>query len=195
MGEMFLLRNTMITEFEVPANAVRVGLLPITLEKVSFRGATKEIYEGAFEGTQITSIVLPDGMERINKEAFYNCAKLVSVTLPDSLFTIGDNVFAECTSLESINLPMRYLSIGEAAFKNCSSLKNVTIPDSIPDSLVGKKTYSIDGSAFEGCLSLSLATQAQLKKLGYTWGNSRRVLSGARLPTSSTSVIYRKVIL
>lgn len=163
--EVYNLRNTMITEFEVPANAKMVYRLPLTLEKVSFRGVQKEIYKGAFEGSQLTSIVLPEGMEKIQKEAFYNCTKLVSVTLPDSLLTIGDNAFAECTALESVNLPMNYWSIGEAAFKNCSSLKNVTIPDS----LVGKP-YSIYRAAFEGCLNLPLATQARLKELGYGWG-------------------------
>ncbi len=140
--EVYNLRNTMITEFEVPANAKMVYRLPLTLEKVSFRGVQKEIYKGAFEGSQLTSIVLPEGMEKIQKEAFYNCTKL-----------------------ESINLPANLQEIAYEAFKNCSSLKNVTIPDS----LVGKRC-TIWRAAFEGCPNLPLTTQAQLKKLGYTWG-------------------------
>ncbi|MBR2362485.1 MAG: leucine-rich repeat domain-containing protein [Spirochaetaceae bacterium] len=175
--ETYNLRNTMITEFEVPASAKKVGRLPVTLEKVSFRGVPGEIYDGAFEGSLLTSVVLPEGMKRINREVFYNCKKLVSVTLPDSIEFIGSNkgdagVFAECTSLESINLPAKLYAVYGPAFKNCSSLTKVDIPESLlPESgeLFGKVKF-YDTSAFEGCNSLPLATQAQLKDLGYTWG-------------------------
>ena len=164
--ETYNLRNTMITEFEVPANAKRVGRLPITLEKITFRGVPEGIYEGALEGTQITNIELPEGMKYIENEAFINCEMLTSVILPNTITRIGEykgdaNVFANCIALKSINLPVSLELIGVGSFMNCTNLKELVIPESLTS------IRNIYIKAFKGCSNLPLATQAKLKQLGY----------------------------
>lgn len=135
----FTLYETFITEFEVPASVQEVGPLPVTLEKVSFRGVPEVIGDNAFSGTKITSIVLPEGVKEINFSAF-----------------------ARCKNLESLTLPSTIESIVNSAFSGCSNLKELVIPESLTSVEFGM----LDD--FRGCSSLPLATQARLKQLGYT---------------------------
>ena len=57
------------------------------------------IYPRAKEGTDF---IVPDGIETIEKHAFYKAESLQNVTLPESMSTIGKEAFAECTALENI---------------------------------------------------------------------------------------------
>lgn len=148
--------SSSITEFEVPAGVKVVTGFPETLEKISFRGTPEEIYQAAFRNnTKIKTITLPDSIKVIRSKAFENCIALESINLPASLEWIGDG-----------DGPGGYgANTGKATFNGCSNLKEIIIPDSLtsvdfPDYL----------PVFEGCSSLSLATQAQLKQLGYDKG-------------------------
>ena len=145
------LEDTSITEFEVPAGVKVVDDLPPTLEKISFRGTPEEIGSGAFKNnTNIKTITLPDSIKGIGSIAFENCIALESINLPASLEWIGQT-------------PEQYGgNNGEATFNGCSNLKEIIIPDSLT-------SVSFPGimPVFEGCSSLPLATQAQLKQLGY----------------------------
>lgn len=146
------LHYSSITEFEVPAGVKVLRELPPTLEKISFRGAPEEISEDAFKNnTNIKTITLPDSIKGIGSKAFENCIALESINLPASLEWIGKGPG-----------PYGWTNNGEATFNGCSNLKEIIIPDSLTS--VSFPMYS---SAFGGCSSLPLATQARLKQLGY----------------------------
>ena len=51
----------------------------------------------------LTSIDLPDGLQRIGHMAFARCPQLTEVTIPHAVQWIGDNAFWNCTSLEVLN--------------------------------------------------------------------------------------------
>lgn len=160
------LGNTYITEFEVPASVqVFDSELPNTLEKVSFRGAPREI-DTQFGATQITEIVIPEGIKELT--GFTNCKTLKTITLPDSIEILGYEAFYNCTALEVANLPANLKRIPEpyssssSCFRNCSSLKELKIPESLT-----QIRFPRPGSDFVGCSSLPLATQARLRQLGY----------------------------
>ena len=57
------------------------------------------IGERAFEGKELTAVVLPEGLETIEWFAFYNCASLSEVSLPASLSLIGHAVFDGCPNV------------------------------------------------------------------------------------------------
>ncbi len=57
------------------------------------------IGERAFEGADVTAVVLPEGLQDIGWFAFYNCHALVNVTLPKSITSIGYAVFDGCGAL------------------------------------------------------------------------------------------------
>ena len=95
-----------------------------------------EIGESAFEEDDpdaypIESVVLPDSIIRIGKNAFRNCASLKSVTLSKNLKHIGEGAFWWCVSLENITIPNGVETIGRFAFNACKSFTEVDIPDSV----------------------------------------------------------------
>lgn len=131
------------------------------------------IGQGAFAGAQsLTSITLPDSVERIDTSAFQNCsalttitlptkitavpnyafsgcAALTSITIPDTVTTIGDYAFQNCYALNSIKLPAQLRAVNSGTFYGCSALKEVEIPSA---------TTSIGASAFAYCKSLVKVT-------------------------------------
>ncbi len=78
--------------------------------------------------TEITSVVIGEGITVIGMKAFYNCRNLETVTLPESLKRIEDNAFLDCYSLDNLYIHPGVESI-DGSFENCLSLKNVYISD------------------------------------------------------------------
>ncbi len=60
-----------------------------SLNNVGWSPALTSIGKDAFFNTGFTSITIPEGVERIGKEAFANCANLRSITFPATLETVG----------------------------------------------------------------------------------------------------------
>lgn len=94
---------------------------------------------GAFQGTKITEISLPEGLEKIPAGTFSDCADLVKATLAEGIKTLGAACFANCSSLASVTLPASLTDLGcetpfgywSYAFGNCKNLKNITIPEGV----------------------------------------------------------------
>ena len=115
----------------------------------------------------ITSIIIPDSVDRIGYKAFSWCESLKSINIPNSVKSIREYAFAGCKSLISINIPDLVESIGNDAFYNCKSLISINIPDSVK---------SIGEEAFFWCESLkevifkgkTLDDVKSMKK--YPWG-------------------------
>lgn len=105
--------------------------------------------------TSITSIVIPYGVEEIQKYAFYNCSGLRTVTLPETVKTIREYAFCKNVKLESINLD-KISVIGKEAFKECKKLNNVNL----------NKIYAIGDDAFSGCSSLEKVDLSTLRNTG-----------------------------
>ena len=106
-------------------------------EFTDYKGDTYEIYEYAFyKNTNVTSVVIPEGVTSIGDSAFYYCSSLKTVTFRDNsqLTSIGDYAFDGCSSLTSITIPSGVTSIGRNAFLNCYKLVEVydlTGPDGL----------------------------------------------------------------
>ena len=76
--------------------------------------------------SNVTKVVIEDGVTTIGRYAFYWCNNMTSVTIPASVTEIGDTAFYECTSLTSVTIPEGVTSIGSYAFFGCSSLTSFT---------------------------------------------------------------------
>lgn len=57
------------------------------------------------ENTEITDLVIPEGVESINESAFFGASSLKSVSMPRSMKLIGGTAFYECTGLNKVIVP------------------------------------------------------------------------------------------
>ena len=94
---------------------------------VTVPDTVKVISDGAFSGSNITGVTIPEGIPSIPARVLSGCSKLTSVTLPESLTSIGDSAFSWCDVLEEIVIPAGVTSIGLEAFETCPKLRSVTI--------------------------------------------------------------------
>ncbi|MBQ9128975.1 MAG: leucine-rich repeat domain-containing protein, partial [Thermoguttaceae bacterium] len=86
--------------------------------------------------------VVPDGIEYISWNAFYNCSKLTEILFPSTLKRIGEDAFAGCSSLSQIILPNGLEEVLQYAFAGCASLTQVVVPPSVK---------ILDENAFANC--------------------------------------------
>ncbi len=103
----------------------------------------------SFKDTEVTSVVIPNGVTWIGDDVFYNCINLTSVTIPDSVTFVGDYAFFHCSSLQSITIPENVTRIDNGTFRGCSALASVVIPRNV--------TY-IGNLAFSDCIGLTQIT-------------------------------------
>ena len=85
--------------------------------------------------SNLTSIIIPNSVTRIEYEAFYYCSKLFSISIPDSVTRIDGRAFYYCSKLASIEIPNAITSIGFESFYGCTSLSSVTIFAKTPPSI------------------------------------------------------------
>ncbi|HBB60436.1 MAG TPA: hypothetical protein DCZ61_01420, partial [Lachnospiraceae bacterium] len=63
-----------------------------------------------------SKIVIPDGVIKIGKSAFYDNDTVTEIILPDSVTHIGEYAMAECSSLSRVHLSKNLVSIEKQAF-------------------------------------------------------------------------------
>lgn len=108
----------------------------------------KAISEGAFKGTDIVSVSIPDTVVTIESEAFSDCSALERAALPESVAEIFSGAFSDCTSLSEISLPEGIKAIPPQLFLNCGSLTSINIPESVE--LIADDAFT--GSGAEYCV-------------------------------------------
>lgn len=104
----------------------------------------KTIGEYAFYGTDITDLVVSEGVECIEDEAFFYCTSLMTAQLPDSLESVGAGVFRDCMNLEIVNFAGDNSALGNYMFYGCTRLKEVELPRNIKTIPKGAFSYCKD---------------------------------------------------
>ena len=123
------------------------------------------ISDFAFQDCSIKNVILPGGLKYINYWAFQNCNQLTSIIFPEKLKTIDKDAFIGCKSLKNIevvdnnpyyssyegclydkefntlimcpegknqvDIYSGISSIGNYAFHNCDNLEHIILPDNI----------------------------------------------------------------
>ncbi|MBR5551852.1 MAG: leucine-rich repeat protein, partial [Muribaculaceae bacterium] len=127
-----------------------MSFLPSSVRNINFGNDVVYIPMYACQGlTNLTSVVIPDAVEKIDVYAFEGCTSLSEVKIGKTVREIMYLSFGNCTSLENIVIPDALQNIDYAAFSGCSNLKNVTI---------GSGMQNIGEYAFDGCLRIEKVT-------------------------------------
>ena len=110
----------------------------------------REIAGLAFHATDITSVYIPETVEKIGIGAFMGCDKLKNVIFGHgqyengqpkyNLKEIGRSAFFSCSSLENIYLPPSVSRIEKNTFAN-SGLRDITVYDYID--YIGEKAFNM----------------------------------------------------
>ena len=181
--------------FKVSVNSVSSDIqgrliLPQTLEYKGYTFIVTSIGSASFKYcTDITSVIIPEGVTLIESEAFYGCTSLTSLIIPDGVTEIGEEAFYGCTNLTSVSIPESVNWIRSSAFTNCSSLTSITIPNgvtSIGTAADGMLGY--DGT-FQRCTSLtSVIIPSSVTYIGRNSFFDCSSLSSIQIPNSVTEI-------
>ena len=71
------------------------------LKTIDLSDNIADIKEAAFQGTGLTSVVIPDSVTYVKTQVFLNCSELTEVTLPENLSMYAP-AFGGCTKLKEI---------------------------------------------------------------------------------------------
>ena len=124
--------------------------------------SAKHVYSD--KDTEITDLVIPEGVTRIGSYAFVNCEGIKSVTFPSTLTSIGSNAFYQ-SGLESVAIPEGVTEIEEYTFSRCANLKSVTIPEGVT---------KIGFCAFNQCAIESLTLPSTIRSMSQSfYGNDK----------------------
>lgn len=85
----------------------------------------------------IKTVMIPEGVVRIDNKAFMNCTSLSEIVLPKSLKSIGASAFFSC-GLSEIQLNEGLEEIEDRAFEGCH-FKELTLPSSLKR--IGKAAF------------------------------------------------------
>jgi len=141
-----------------------------------------ELGENMFNGSNVTSIILPETLTKIPDSFCYGLTKLESINIPGGVTSIGNNAFYNCSSLNEVKIPESVSEIGENAFGNCKNLNNVVLPGGI--SRIGARAFSgcsaieeitipeklteIEEGVFAACTALSsIEIPKNIETIGY----------------------------
>lgn len=106
----------------------------------------QKIEENAFSYCfGLLTVTIPHGVTAIGNGAFYHCG-LTAVTLPDSVTALGTGVFEDCLFLETAVLPSQIRRIPARMFAFCHRLRELVLPDTVS---------AIQEAAFSGCKALT----------------------------------------
>ena len=87
------------------------------------------IGDKAFAETKITSVYIPEGVNHIGKQAFYDCDKLHTVSLPSTVTWLAIECFMGCSRLHTVIGLDHVLQFGTNCFEYCRALKGELVFD------------------------------------------------------------------
>lgn len=173
------------------------------IKKLVINNGVSSIGDYALLGCyKISSISLPESLERIGYNALDPCSGLTEIDLPKNLTKLGgyslasgsfssikipDGIssielytFSNCKNLQNVDLPDDLTTINEGAFNHCESLTSIHIPQKVTD---------IKKYAFWYCSSLTnLELPSGISKINEGTFDSCAALSSISIPKSVTSI-------
>ena len=141
-GESYISENGAI----MSADKRELCVIPKNLTSFTIPSTVQIIDGYAFEGSQVTSVTLPEGILSAGKCAFRNCRRFTELTLPASMQSLGEAALMG-TVIEEMTINGG-TSLGFQMYDGCSALRKLTF-NNLPET-----GYIINQFAFRGCTNL-----------------------------------------
>lgn len=116
------------------------------LTSIILPNTIQRIGKGAFGYTKIGQLELPNSVKEIDNDGFAYCSSMTSATLPNGLATLKTGAFRECKSLASIEIPNSVTTMGKSTFYYCTKLTSVKLSNSLKE---------LDNRVFDHCTALT----------------------------------------
>ena len=113
----------------------------------------------AFQGSDLTTITIPNSVTSIGASCFLACKKLTTITIPSSVTTLGGTLFYGCEVLSTIKVES-----GNTVYDsrdNCNAIieKNTnTLVAGCKNTIIPSTVTSIGANAFRSCYGLTSIT-------------------------------------
>lgn len=117
--DCFTIRNGAVTFLQDQWDGERILRLPNTVDGEIVTGLAPGCFRDC---SDLTTIILPDSIVEIGREAFAGCSDLRGLYLPQGTETIGPRAFAGCIRMESIYIPGSITRIAPGCFDDCAAL-------------------------------------------------------------------------
>ena len=125
----------------------------------------------------LKEVIIEDGIQEIDENAFFNCPNLEKVILPKSLTRIGQHAFENCILLKAISFPKTLEIIEGWAFNN-TDLRKAIIPASV---------YYIGSYSFSNNTNLKSLVIQSSDTMIYTYAFENTALQGVLIPKAGIS--------
>ena len=114
-----------VTDYTIEQNSTAIGQQTV---RIRYGGGYKDVTvtyvpdpTAVQGGSAPNELILPDGLTRIEDEAFMNAA-VRTVRFPLGLASIGARAFAGCEELERVFIPGSVTEIDDSAFEDCGDM-------------------------------------------------------------------------
>ena len=144
-------------------------IIPREATHITVAKSVTIVRANAFRGhPNIVEIICHDGVEKIEREAFYHCPVLQRVIMP-GVKIVWDEAFCSCDRLQNVECDKLEV-IKDGAFWNCPRLRSVDLLSArtvewsafnhtaLRDVKFGSKLERINDSAFGNCFALQRIT-------------------------------------
>lgn len=133
---------------------------------------------GFRDRTEIKSVILPDTIQSIGKDAFSGCTNLENISFPEGLRKIGSRAFAE-TGIEEAELSAAISSFGTGVFSGCRQLTTVVFQEGIE---------AIAESTFRGSAVKSVTLPSTIRTIGENAFSGCTQLKSVTLPSGLETI-------
>lgn len=134
-----------------------------SLKKIELPETVKKICSGAFRGSGLLSVTIPEKALLSYVETFRDCKNLKTVIFDgckrEKGLTVGTRMFYGCTSLKKVCFPeeTKCVKLSYETFGNCKNLKTICNSE---------KITKINEKAFTGCKNLKKINLGKTTKIG-----------------------------
>lgn len=165
--------KTQLKELTLPTNLQAIGAnafhdCPYLTGELVIPSTVTSIGDYAFEGTDYSSVKLPNALKTIGNYAFNNLPLEQRLVLPGKVTSVGTGAFAG-TKITGLSIPDGMKSIGAHAFADTPIQGHLTIPDGVTDlgegafmntqistAFLPNSVTTLSQGLFQGCSNLNL---------------------------------------